>query len=248
MDSENGKLNRRDWVLSIAEAAIAIGVADRAAVASTPVGLPPGLYEPSTDDLGHALMSAQPFRMIPPGCPTDYIRPSGAPFRPLFFSTQDFAVIRRITELLLGDREIAQEVASWIDLRVASAAAVREAALHLDPLHRTLAVAYYGRAQVSESESADPPAICQAGLDWLKSAARRDYGDGFLTLDEGRQLALLGLISDEHTRDADANPGARMFTFLKREAIHGFYTSQAGLKELDFKGNAFYARSPGCRD
>jgi hypothetical protein len=28
--------------------------------------------------------------------------------------------------------------------------------------------------------------------------------------------------------------------------VRGFYTSQVGLKELDSKGNAFYARSLGC--
>jgi hypothetical protein len=28
--------------------------------------------------------------------------------------------------------------------------------------------------------------------------------------------------------------------------IRGFYTSRLGLKELDYKGNAFYAESPSC--
>jgi hypothetical protein len=36
------------------------------------------------------------------------------------------------------------------------------------------------------------------------------------------------------------------FKLLKAEIIRGFYTSQAGLKEVDYKGNGFYAKSPGC--
>jgi hypothetical protein len=242
MDSEDRKLSRRDWVLSIAEAAIAAEVVGGSAFASTPTELPPGLYEPSTDHLGHALMSNGSFRVIPPGCPTDYVRPLAGPFRPAFFSTLEFPVIRRITELLLDEHEAAQEVAAWIDLRVSSAAAVREAALQLDPLHRALAIAYSGSSHVIETETSDPAAICRAGLEWLESAARREYGGAFVALDERRQVALLESISDKHTQ----NPGARLFALLKGEAIRGFYTSEAGLKELDFQGNAFYARSPGC--
>ena len=43
-----------------------------------------------------------------------------------------------------------------------------------------------------------------------------------------------------------ANAGTRFYDLLKAESIRGFYTSRRGLKELDFKGNSFYAESPGC--
>jgi hypothetical protein len=36
------------------------------------------------------------------------------------------------------------------------------------------------------------------------------------------------------------------FKLLKSDVIRGFYTSHTGLKELDYKGNAYYAKSPGC--
>ena len=36
------------------------------------------------------------------------------------------------------------------------------------------------------------------------------------------------------------------FTFLKAEAIRAYYTSRHGLRELNYKGNWYYAASPGC--
>ena len=140
----------------------------------------------------------------------------------------------------------AQEVAAWIDLRVSSAAGVREAALHLDPLYRALAIAYFGSAHVIELETSDPATICREGLDWIAATARSQHAEEFLSLDQNRQLALLHSISDERAATQNENPGTRFFAFLKSETIRGFYTSHAGLQELDFKGNAFYARSPGC--
>jgi hypothetical protein len=38
----------------------------------------------------------------------------------------------------------------------------------------------------------------------------------------------------------------RCYQFLRRETIRGYFTSQAGLKDLDYKGNAFYGACPGC--
>jgi hypothetical protein len=34
--------------------------------------------------------------------------------------------------------------------------------------------------------------------------------------------------------------------WMRSRTLDGFYTSQQGLEELDYKGNAFYAESPGC--
>jgi len=41
-------------------------------------------------------------------------------------------------------------------------------------------------------------------------------------------------------------PDDPFIRWLKHRVIEGFYTSRAGLKELDYKGNSFYSASPGC--
>jgi len=118
---------------------------------------------------------------------------------------------------------------------------VHDAALHLDPLHRAVAVGYYGQASVQQLESYEPKRICEEGLAWL--AQKSD----FLSASTDEQIAILDSISDARTNKQEENAGTRFFAFLKSEVIRGFYTSQTGLKELDFKGNGFYASSPGCK-
>jgi hypothetical protein len=244
--ASDDRTSRRDWTLSVVRTAVSMGLLGRDALGNGIEELPPGLYAPSTDHLGHALMEDGPFHIIPAGCPTDYVRPSAGPFEPRFFAPHDFSVIRRIVELLLVDEAAAEEVAEWIDLRVSAAAAIRESALHLDPLHRAVAVAYFGAAHVIKTETFQPEVICREGLQWIDAPRKNEDGRGFLSLDESAQLSLLKAISDEQNEDMGANAGTRLFAYVKAEAIRGFYSSRTGLKELDFKGNAFYARSPGC--
>ncbi len=241
---------RRSWLVTIGGATAGLGIAARLQGEAKDAALPPGVYGPSADHLGHALMSAERFRPIPEGCPTDYLRPASGPFSAQYFSASDFAVIRRLTQLLLGevpgDAGASHEVAEWIDLRVWSADGVREAATRIDPLHRALAIAYYGPSHVTRLERDDPAKTCREGLQWIAGMARQRHSGEFLSLGAEQQIAMLDSIGDARAGERTENAGTRFFVFLKAETIRGYYTSRAGLKELDFKGNAFYARSPGC--
>jgi Gluconate 2-dehydrogenase subunit 3 len=245
---KSSDVSRRTALVTIGQAAISFGLPSRlTADTTTSYQLPPGVYEASRDHLSHALTSSGRFHAIPPGCPTDYITPRTEPYTPLFFSSPEFALLLRMTELILGQSPTAaQEVAEWIDLCVAGAESVRQVASRLDPSHRTLAVAYFGEARVTKLETAAPEKICREGFEWLSNTARDRGSDQFLSLTEQQQTEILNSISDQRTDKQSQNAGTRLFLFLKTEIVRGFYTSQAGLKELDFKGNAFYARSPGC--
>lgn len=243
---------RRSWLVTIGCAGLGLGVAEHLPAEARPVTqLPPGLYGPSSEHLGHALMSSEPYHPIPPGCPTDYVRSRNAPFTPLFFTRDEFARIRALVHLVLGDLSPSpgaqsQEVAEWIDLQVMSAEAVRTAAAHLDRLSRILATAYYGGDRIEAFEKANPETLCRDGLKWLENAAQQSHGKDFLALPPEQQVTILTAISDERADKHEQNAATRFFAYLKTETVRGFYTSQVGLKELDFKGNAFYARSPGC--
>ncbi len=243
---------RRNWLVTISQTAVCLGVAGNAvAKPETDNVLPPGVYRPSSDHLSHALMNSARYHSVPPGCPTDYVQPNDGQAKPLFFSAADFQVIRRLAELLLGEESsavqgVGLEVAQWIDLRVSSSDGVRGAVAHIDASYRTLATAYFGPAHDERIASEDPAKICREGLEWISHASTTQYSKNFLLLDQGQQIAILRSISDERSNRAAENAGTRLFDFLKAETIKGFYTSQVGLKELDFKGNAFYSRSPGC--
>jgi hypothetical protein len=53
------------------------------------------------------------------------------------------------------------------------------------------------------------------------------------------------LLTSVGTAEA-GNPLRKFFEIARTEVVRGYYTSAAGLEELDYKGNAYYADSPGC--
>jgi hypothetical protein len=250
------ELTRRLWILGVGETALGLGFAGlMEARPSELVSLPPGLYQPLSNHLGHALESGGRFHPIPPGSPTDYVKARTGPYKPLFFSPVEFAVIRRLTELILGEESeagnagqtsVVNEVAEWIDLRVFSSAGTRAAAAALDQSHRAVMVAYQGPGTLHELERFDAQQVCRDGLAWLQDESKSRHNTEFLRIEERDQLQILTATSDEEINKNAQTPGTRFFELIKAEVIRGFYTSQAGLKELGFKGNAFYARSPAC--
>jgi len=237
----------------------------------TDAALPPGLYEPSNDHLSHALSSDARLHPSPAGSPTDYVRPLSGPFQPEFLTSQEFQVVRRIVELIIGEEaahsgtaivgstdptshggsavrsdHVADEVAEWIDLRLSQVPAVREAAQRLAPDHRALAAAYDGSGRVEKMEGDDSQNACRDGLRWLEEQSQQRHHKSFLSIDQGQQLELLKVISDDRSDPSQQNAGTRFFVWIKGETIRGYYTSQSGLKELDNRGNALYAEPPGC--
>ncbi len=202
----------RRWLLRTGAGALLSGFSGMPGEAQTP--LPPGLYLPSTNHLGHALKaaaSAHPY----------------ANYTPQFFSPAEFATVRSIAAIALGldqGAPVLNEICGWIDQTVYDAADVRAAARALSPAHRAVAVAYYGTDSVARLETFDAQAICRAGL---PAARDRDV------------RALLQLAPSD-------GPAARFVQYIKERAIDGYYTSREGLHELDYKGNSFYAESPGC--
>jgi hypothetical protein len=146
------------------------------------------------------------------------------PSAPLFFEAAEYRQVQGLVGRILGEEPgtpPCPEITAWIDLIVHDAAEVRGAARSLSPEHRALAVGFYGEAAVQELETLDVQKISRAGL------AR-------LSADPSVSLESL------------ESQGDAFIGWLKHRVIEGFYTSQAGLKELDYRGNSFYSISPGC--
>jgi len=259
-------ITRREWLLSLGSAVVLAGysgMSGEAAAQAAPGDstLPPGLFVPSFDHLTHALTRDDPFVSIPPGAETEYVRPRSGPFVPQALGREEFPVIRRLVEIILGEdlknseetpvpgapASIYDEVAEWIDLVVSSAPAVRRLALNLPAEQRALAVAFFGTEEpVRELETFEPERVCREGITWLGEESRRRFAKDFMDAPPTEQVELLTAASDARADKTATNAGTRFYDFLKAESIRGFYTSRRGLKELDYKGNAFYAESPGC--
>jgi hypothetical protein len=261
-----GEFTRREWLLSLGSAAVISGfpgVPAGAQQESQAIGaaLPPGLYRPSLDHLAHALASDAPIVPIPQGTETEYLRPRSGPFVPQAFADEEFRVVRRLVEIILGEdlqslsgkpasgapASIYDEVAEWIDLVVASATEIRRLARNLPAEQRALTVAYLGSEEpMRELETFEPERVCHAGLDWLGEESQRRFAKSFLAVDAAEQFELVRSVSDVRPDKSLIHAGTRLFDFLKAESIRGFYTSRMGLQELDYKGNIFYSEPPGC--
>jgi len=257
-------LSRREWLLNLGSTVALAGVHGVPGLSAQGLSvapLPPGLLQPSIDHLNHAMASDGLFYPAPAGSQTEYARARSGPFLPQALSTEEFRLVQRLVEILLGDDMakaaepsvsstgplIHQEVAEWIDLVVASAAGTRAAAQKLAPEHRALAVAYFGDlAPVRQLETFEPEQVCREGLSWLSEESRRRYEKDFLTADPSAQLELVRSVSDTREDRSAINPGTRLYDFLKEECTRGFYTSRTGLNEIRFTGNSFYGQPPGC--
>jgi hypothetical protein len=241
------QITRRQWLLRLGETVALAGVSGLVPesplrfFSNEPPRLPPGLYEPSADHLVRAL-SGHHAAAAPAGSETDYAR-AGASRSLQFFSAEDFRTITSFISALLGDVPVdtLNEVAHWVDLWCYSAQGVREAARNLDPLHRTLAAAYFGEASVAEIEAADPASIARQGLTDLTRACRDEHGKPFASLTTSEQQDVLRSINTR--KDSSLQ---KFFGLIRNEAIRGYYTSATGLKELEYKGNTYYPYCPGC--
>jgi hypothetical protein len=248
------EVTRRRWLLILGELATVAGfsgvVPELAAALSAAeeqknAGLPPGLYHASQEHLSHALSGLGSIHKIPTGSETEYVQPNSLPFHPQFFSDEEFKLVTRLVEILLGKVNAAalSQAVRWVDLYLDSAPGVREAARTLDVLHRTLAVAYYGETAVRELETADPQEVVRFGLKALQQHSIDQYGRRFMTLGEDQQASLIAAVST-----ATLDSALRKFLGVMRaEALRGYYTTADGLKELDYKGNWYYASCPGCK-
>ena len=138
-----------------------------------------------------------------------------------------------------------REIAGWIDLSTSEADAVRAAALAVPKPYRRVAIHYYGAQPVQRLEQFDAHRVSRDGLAWLDAEAHRQHGQGFNSLQNPEQLAIVQSISDVRPNPA-VNAATQFFVYLKERVIDGFYTSHVGLAELGYRGNAFYASPPGC--
>ena len=259
-------LTRREWLQALGPTVVLSNLPEALQKAlqehkASNASLPAGLYAPSFDHLSHVLSNMNAFLPVPAGSETEYVRPRAASFEPSGFSALEFPVVRRLTEIILGEdlhsspdelergapANIYDEVAEWIDLVVASAPKTRELARNLPAGHRALAVSYFGSEEsVRELETLEPERICREGLTWLEQESQRRFMKSFLDAGSPAQFELVQAISDTRPDKSAVTAGTRLFDFLKAECVRGFYTSRIGLKELDYKGNAFYGEPPGC--
>lgn len=139
-------------------------------------------------------------------------------YTPLFFSPAEFAVITKLTELIIpsddtpGAREAG--VCEFVDFMTAHDAG-------LQPAFRS-------------------------GLAWLDERSRHDHSRPFLELQEAEQVGLLEPLAYTAKFRKGDETGQEFFRRLRDLTSMGFYSSEIGYRELDNPALRYYSESPAC--
>lgn len=145
--------------------------------------------------------------------------PSAGPYRPQFFSSQEYPILEILTDLIIpsdgtpGAREAG--VSEFIDFMVSS-----------DP-----EIQYRFRY----------------GIGWIDARARSLHGRPFAQLDRSQQTEMLEHLAYTKKFRPGEEDGRAFFKLIRDYSLMGFYTSRIGLQELDYPGlKTHYDQMPGC--
>ena len=139
-------------------------------------------------------------------------------YQPQFFTPAEYALVERLAAIII-------------------------------PTDETPGAAEAGVAEFIDVMTSRDPELqhsLRPGLAWLNKHSQKLQGKPFLGLTPDAQVALLEPLAYQKKFRAGEEPGRRFFDRMREYTIMGFYTSEVGLKELDFPGLQFYAESPAC--
>ena len=81
-------------------------------------------------------------------------------------------------------------------------------------------------------------AIYTTGLAWLDGAMKTRGAADFVSATPAQQTALLDLIAYRRNQIAELAPGIEFFTWARRMTVDAFYTSEIGIRDIDYQGTA----------
>jgi gluconate 2-dehydrogenase gamma chain len=82
------------------------------------------------------------------------------------------------------------------------------------------------------------------GLAWLDVATRTRGATNFVSATPAQQTALLDLIAYRRNLSPELAPGIEFFTWARRMTVDAFYTSEIGIRDIDYRGNTALASYP----
>ena len=94
------------------------------------------------------------------------------------------------------------------------------------------------------SENDQLKTIYRNGFAWLDTAMKVRGGADFAGATPEQQTALLDLIAYRRNQSPELTPGIEFFTWVRRMTVDAFYTSEIGLKDIDYRGNSPMAVYP----
>lgn len=90
--------------------------------------------------------------------------------------------------------------------------------------------------------------IYRRGLAWLDGAMKGRGAGDFASAPAGGVTALLDLIAYRRNASAELTPGIEFFAWARRMTVDAFYTSESGIKDIDYRGNTALSVYPSPDD
>jgi gluconate 2-dehydrogenase gamma chain len=88
------------------------------------------------------------------------------------------------------------------------------------------------------SENDQLKTIYRDGFAWLDAAMKQRGASDFVSATPDQQVALLDLIAYRRNTSLELGPGIQFFTWVRRMTVDAFYTSEIGIKDIDYRGNS----------
>ena len=136
---------------------------------------------------------------------------AGGAYTPRTFTAQEYRTLERLTDLIIPVEN------------GAPGALAAGAAAWIDLI---------------SSENEKLKGIYQAGFAWLDGAMKTRGATDFVTATPSQQTELLDLIAYRRNQSPELGPGIEFFTWVRRMTVDAFYTSEIGIKDIDYRGNS----------
>jgi len=144
---------------------------------------------------------------------------NGGAYTPISFTVPEFRTLERLTDLIIPVENgrpgaLAAGAAAWID--------------------------------TISSENDKLKEIYKTGFAWINGAMKKRGAADFLTATPAQQTALLDQIAYRRSaaESPELGPGVEFFTWARRMTVDAFYTSEIGIKDIDYRGNSPRASFP----
>jgi gluconate 2-dehydrogenase gamma chain len=88
------------------------------------------------------------------------------------------------------------------------------------------------------SENDQLKKIYQDGFAWLDGTMKQRGASAFVSATPEQQTALLDVIAYRRNQSPELTPGIEFFSWVRRMTVDAFYTSEIGIKDIDYRGNS----------
>jgi Gluconate 2-dehydrogenase subunit 3 len=87
------------------------------------------------------------------------------------------------------------------------------------------------------SENEQLKGIYTKGLAWIDTAMVQRGEKDFVSASPAKQTGLLDLVAYRRNETPELVPGIEFFSWARRMTVDAFYTSEIGIKDIDYRGN-----------